>query len=146
MTGQPPLELVVLDFPESEVPRPLEAEMHRLTFLGDLRVLEAFAVAKDRDGNRVVLDVARALSNGEITHPLPEPTVLVPTEVEAIGDALAPGRTALAMVIEHAWIHNLREVFRSVRGTVLLSVVLDRGDSAEAGPADPAEIPRLSTR
>jgi len=141
MAEPPPLELVVLDFPAPDVPKSLEAEMHRLTFIGDLRVLEAVVVAKNLDGSRIVLDVTQDLSNAEPPYTPPEPAVLVPTEVDAIGEALMPGRTALAMVIEHAWIRNLREVFRSARGTVLLSVVLDSG-----GPPSPATSDEAADR
>jgi len=121
-----PLELLVLAFPEPELPKPVEAALRRLTFLGDLRVLEAAVIAKDEHGGCERRPIDDLVATDDADAPV-EPGVLVPSEVDGIGHLLAPGRTALAMVIEHVWIRDLREALRSAHGGVLLSVDLDVG-------------------
>jgi hypothetical protein len=123
-----PLELLVLDFPEPELPTSVETALRRLTFLGDLRVLEAAVIAKDENGTYERHTIDDLVAAADDSDGPTEPTVLVPREVDGIGHLLAPGRTALALVIEHAWIGDLRQALQSSRGGVLLSVELDAGD------------------
>jgi hypothetical protein len=124
MAHERPLELVVMDFPEAEVPEAVDGALRRLTFLGDLRVVEAAAIAKDADGNcrrREVDHLVTAKGSGELPS---EPSVLVPSEVDGIGRMLGPGRTALALVLEHTWIGELGDAFTRVGGEVLASAWL----------------------
>jgi hypothetical protein len=120
-----PLELVVMEFPEPDVPEAVDIALSRLTFLGDLRVLEAAAVVQDANGNWTSREVDHLVSTrrtGEVPGPR---AILVPDELERIGGMLEPGRAALALVLEHTWINELAEAFRKVRGAVLLSAWLD---------------------
>jgi hypothetical protein len=126
MAERLPLELVVMEFPEPDVPEAVDIALSRLTFLGDLRVLEAAAVIKDAAGGWTSEEVDHLISSrgrGDVLS-LP-PVILVPTELERIGRMLDPGRAALALVLEHTWINELAEAFRKVRGAVLLSAWLD---------------------
>jgi hypothetical protein len=139
MADDLPLELVVLGFPEPDVPEPVDIALRRLTFLGDVRVREAAAIAKETDGTyrrREVDHLVTPYAEGET--PV-RPDVLVPDEVEGFGRMLEPGRSALALVLEHTWINELGEAFRKVRGAVLLSAWLDPGPPAagdgQRGPA-----------
>jgi hypothetical protein len=120
-----PLELVVMGFPEPDVPEAVDIALSRLTFLGDLRVLEAAAVRRDADGNWASQEVDHLVSGRGTGEPPRPRVILVPTELERIGRMLEPGRAALALVLAHTWINELAEAFRKVRGAVLLSAWLD---------------------
>jgi len=131
MADDLPLELVVLGFPEPDVPETVDLALRRLTFLGDVRVREASAIAKESDGTfhrRTVDHLVTPYPGGETPA---RSHVLVPDEVEGIGRMLEPGRSALALVLEHTWISELGEAFRKRRGTVLLSAWLDAGTSSQ---------------
>jgi hypothetical protein len=146
MAERLPLELVVMEFPEPDVPEAVDIALSRLTFLGDLRVLEAAAVIKDADGVWTSEEVDHLISSrgtdvGSALRepPLPaglygaSPTmpILNPAELDRIGRMLDPGRAALALVLEHTWINELAQAFRKVRGAVLLSAWL--GGSPNGG-------------
>jgi len=130
MAQERPLELVVMDFPEAEVPEPVDVALRRLTFLGDLRVVEAAAIAKDADGTCRRQPVNHLVTANGNDDPPAESSVLVPSEVDGIGRMLGPGRTALALVLEHTWIGELGDAFKRVGGEVLVSTWL-----AADGPA-----------
>jgi hypothetical protein len=129
MAERLPLELVVMEFPEPDVPEAVDIALSRLTFLGDLRVLEATAVVKDADGAWTSKEVDHLISSRG-TDEAPalvgvRPAILATAELERIGRMLEPGRAALALVLEHAWISELAQAFRRVRGAVLLSAWLE---------------------
>jgi hypothetical protein len=119
-----PLELVVMEFPEPAVPEAVDVALSRLTFLGDLRVLEAAAVVKDANGAWASEDFDHLVSShGNGAAMLP--ATLVPAELDRIGRLLQPGRAALALVLDHTWINELAAAFRKGRGAVLLSAWLN---------------------
>jgi hypothetical protein len=135
MAERLPLELVVMEFPEPDVPEAVDIALSRLTFLGDLRVLEAAAVVKDAEGQLTSPEVDHLVSSRGDDEVSRTPVVLVPAELERIGLMLDPGRAALALVLQHTWINELGEAFRKVRGTVLMSSWLDgeRAAPTESG-------------
>jgi uncharacterized membrane protein len=116
-----PLELVVMGFPEPEVPDAVDVALRRLTFLGDLRVAEAAAVAKDADGVVALREVDHLVTADGPGQPPPRTNLLVAEQIDAIGQMLQPGRSALALVLEHAWVNELGDAFRKGRGAVLVS-------------------------
>jgi hypothetical protein len=123
MAERLPLELVVMEFPEPDIPEAVDIALSRLTFLGDLRVLEAAAVVKGADGDWTSEEVDHLVSSRGTDEAAPP--ARLPAELERIAPALDPGRAVLALVLEHAWISELARAFRKVRGVVLLSAWLD---------------------
>jgi uncharacterized membrane protein len=125
MADRLPLELVVMEFPEPDVPEGVDIALSRLTFLGDIRVQEAAAIVKDVNGTLTSQEVDHLVSSRHHAELPAAPDLLDVGQLERIGRMLDPGRAALALVLEHTWINELAEAFRKARGTVLRSAWLD---------------------
>ncbi len=126
-----PLELLAVAFPGEDLPEHADIALRTVELSGDVRVVDALVVAKDRAG-RVRTAAARevrALDRIAAEFGLPGPGLpgglgeaVGPAEVDAVARRLVPGTVAVALLLEHVWARETEEAVRELGGTVLTAL------------------------
>jgi uncharacterized membrane protein len=134
-----PVELLAVAFPGEDLPEHADIALRTVELSGDVRVLDALVVAKDRAG-RVYTQAAHevpALARVAAEFGLPEPDgpghfgeAVGPAEVAAVARRLVPGTVAVALLVEHVWARETEEAVRELGGTILTAL-----------PVPPARVP-----
>ena len=110
-----PLQVLIVNFDETNFSGEIEAEMRRLEEAGTLRVVDILVVAKNDAGEIEVVrsqaEIAQALLGDEST----EDRELTSDEW-AVADAIEPGGAAAIAILEHKWAIPLREAIESAGG------------------------------
>jgi hypothetical protein len=117
-----PLQVLVINFDESNFAGQIQAELSRLEEEGVLRTRKALVVAKSDAGEIEVLrlggsDPGEALSDDE----------------QAVAESLEPGAAAAIAILEHTWALQLREAIVSAGGTSVRSEWVDADGLAAMG-------------
>ncbi|NJC72162.1 hypothetical protein HC031_20930 [Planosporangium thailandense] len=136
MTGIGPLEFLVFAFPGEELPDRIAAVLYAVERGGDVRVVDALAVAKDRDGrvrSAELVDVPAVAGLG-VERGFAEPGVCLidAADVDEVGQALDAGTVALAVLVEHAWARQADAVVREQGGALVGAVRIPEAYVAEA--------------
>jgi Family of unknown function (DUF6325) len=134
-----PVELIAVAFPGEDLPEHADVALRTVELSGDVRVVDALVVAKDRAG-RVGTAPARevpALARIAAEFGLPDPAgpgpfgkAVGPAEVHAVARRLFPGTVAVALLVEHVWARETEEAVRELGGTMLTAL-----------PVAPARVP-----
>ena len=110
-----PLQVLVVNFDETNFSGEIEAELRRLEAAGTLRVLDILVVAKSEAGE---IEVVR--SQAEIAQALlgdgPTKERELTSDEWAVADAVEPGGAAAIAVLEHRWAIPLREAIEGAGG------------------------------
>jgi uncharacterized membrane protein len=101
------VEFVVLDFPGESPGAAYASELRRLAASGTVRILDALLVRKSHAGVLEIVDPAGGLIGDE--------------DVDDVAAELAPGHTAVVLVIDHAWEGGARHGLRGTGGRVILA-------------------------
>ena len=110
-----PLQVLVVNFDETNFSGGIEAELQRLEAAGTLRVVDILVVAKNHEGKIEVVrsqaEIAQALLGQESA----EGRELTSDEW-AVADAVEPGGAAAIAILEHKWAIPLREAIEGAGG------------------------------
>ena len=137
MTG--PVEILVLTFPEPQVPDAVVDGVAQLVDQGTITVLDLLFVAAQEDGDVRVVEVdedpdrfglARLQVRGD--------TLLSAEDLETIRDGIPAGTSALIAAYEHTWAGRVSAAVGAAGGEVALHVRIPAADVAAAYAADPA--------
>jgi hypothetical protein len=101
------LEFVVLDFPGDAPDAAYAPELRRPAASGTVRILDALLVRKSTSGTVEVVDPAGGLIGDE--------------DIDDVAADLAPGHTAVVLVLDHAWEAGARSGLRGTGGRVVLA-------------------------
>jgi hypothetical protein len=115
-----PLQVLIVNFDETNFSGAIEAEMRRLEAAGTLRVLDILVVAKNHAGE---IEVVR--SQSEIAQALlgdgPTGDRELTSDEWAVADAVEPGGAAAIAILEHKWAIPLREAIEGAGGHHVVS-------------------------
>jgi hypothetical protein len=143
-----PLQVMVVNFEDTNFTGEIEAELIRLEEIGTLRVLDVIFVAKSLDGDIEVIrtdDVhTGALSQallgmGDDSSGGNGAATIDDADVWYAADAIEPGNAAGIMVLEHRWAIPLREAITGAGGTSVVTEWVDEAEVASLGVALPTD-------
>jgi hypothetical protein len=118
MNVSAPVELLIVEFGDSEFTGEIVAELGRLQEAGTINVVDALAVRKDAEGDIEWFEAVDA--GAELGDLVGEPSGLLGEEdVEAIADDLEPGTAVGMLVFEHTWATGLTDAIRNKGGRVV---------------------------
>jgi hypothetical protein len=141
-----PLQVMVVNFEDTNFTGEIEAELIRLEETGTLRVLDVIFVAKSLEGE---IEVIRTddVHTGALTQAL----LGIGDGAEAVdastddadvwyaADAIEPGNAAGIMVLEHRWAIPLREAIANAGGAGVVTEWVDEAQVASLGVALPTD-------
>lgn len=119
-----PVEYIIIGFPGNQFTGDIAPALDALLEQGLVRLIDLAVVCKDHDGTVSILEaqelspeVAEALVklSGEVTGLLSE------EDLRGVADALEPGNTAAALLVEHVWATRFATAVREAKGQLLLS-------------------------
>lgn len=116
-----PLQVLVINFDESNFAGQIQSELDRLEETGVVRVRKALVIAKAADG-----DIQVRREGGDDTAELS-------ADERSVADSLEPGAAAAIAVLEHQWAIRLREAILSAGGTSVRSEWVDADQLATLG-------------
>jgi hypothetical protein len=139
-----PLQVMVVNFEDTNFTGEIEAELIRLEETGTLRVLDIIFVAKSLEGD---IEIIRTddVHSGALTQALlgigsdeaAVQEVMEDADVWYAADAIEPGNAAGIMVLEHRWSIPLRDAITAAGGTNVVTEWVDEEEVASLGVALP---------
>jgi uncharacterized membrane protein len=124
-----PIELLVLEHDGSDVPAASIGALTECTRSGLIAIVDIVLVTHEADGSiqsRELRDINLEL-RGSLDPIVDEVAGLVSSsDLEDIGEAVGPGRSALVVVIEHRWPGRLDAAVRDAGGTLSLHLRIPR--------------------
>lgn len=124
-----PVEVQVVSFPGSQFNGSIAPALRKVVESGVINVVDLAFIAKTAEGEVGIIELSDAADNDLIAldEAMEEVLGLLNEEdLVAIGDSLAPGSSAVAIVIEHAWARELGVAVASSAGEVVLSERIPR--------------------
>jgi hypothetical protein len=119
MGSSAPVELVLIEFPDSDFKGEIIAELSRLVDAGTVDVLDALLIRKDTDGTVEWLEATEG-GDDDLARIVGEPAgLLAADDVDAVAEDLAPGSAVGMLVFEHTWAHGLTGAIRGAGGRVV---------------------------
>jgi hypothetical protein len=141
-----PLQVMVVNFEDTNFTGEIEAELIRLEETGTLRVLDVIFVAKSLDGE---IEVVRTddVHTGALSLALlgmgdgvsATEALAEDADVWYAADAIEPGCAAGIMVLEHRWSIPLREAILAAGGRNVVTEWVDEAEVAGLGVALPTD-------
>jgi uncharacterized membrane protein len=136
MAGVGPLEFLVVAFPGEELPDRVASVLRAVEVGGDVRIVDALAVVKDRDGRVRGAELADvpALAGLATEYDVADRGggLIAAADVDEVGQALGAGTVALALLIEHAWAREADETVRELGGVLVAAVRIPEAYATEA--------------
>lgn len=141
-----PLQVMVVNFEDTNFTGEIEAELIRLEETGTLRVLDVIFVAKSAEGDievirtddvhtgalsQALLGIGDGSSGNGATTDDPD--------VWRAADAIEPGNAAGIMVLEHRWSIPLREAIANAGGKSVITEWVGEEQVTSLGVALPAD-------
>jgi hypothetical protein len=140
-----PLQVMVVNFEDTNFTGEIEAELIRLEENGTLRVLDVIFVAKSLEGEIEVIrtdDVHTGVLTQALlgmTTPELEAATTDDADVWYAADAIEPGNAAGIMVLEHRWAIPLREAIAKAGGSNVVTEWVDEAEVTRLGVALPTD-------
>lgn len=127
MTG--PVEILVLTFPEPQVPATVVEGVAELVDQGTITVLDLLFVAAQDDGDVRVVEFDEDLDRfGLARLTVRGDALLSADDLEMIRDGMPPGSSALVAVYEHTWARRVSDAVGAAGGEVALHVRIPAAD------------------
>ncbi|MHA6628498.1 DUF6325 family protein [Pseudonocardia sichuanensis] len=127
MTG--PVEILVLTFPEPQVPAAVVEGVAELVDQGTITVLDLLFVAAQDDGDVRVVEFDEDLDRfGLARLTVRGDALLSADDLETIRDGMPPGSSALVAVYEHTWARRVSDAVRAAGGELALHVRIPAAD------------------
>lgn len=124
-----PIEMVVLEFPESRFTGDILPEIRSLIERGIVQIVDALILRKDLDGT-VTIDEVEELDGelGELAGDLAHQLDLVSAEdADELAASIAPGATAAVIVFEHTWMTGVRQAVIASGGVLVADIHIPAG-------------------
>jgi uncharacterized membrane protein len=126
----------VVAFSGEEVPDRVSAVLRAAEVGGDVRIIDALVVVKERDGrvrDDELADLA-PLAAVAAEYGLADlgTSLIDAADVDEIGQVLDAGTVGLALLIEHTWARETEGVVRELGGTLVAAVRIPDGYADEA--------------
>src|SRR5690348_7045403 len=102
-----PLEMIVVTFPVASLPEGVRVTLDRLEATDSMRVVDVLVVRADAEGRPRLLelsDLPGMRSRGGLGIGL-----LPQTDIDEVAALVRPGTDAVAILLEHRWVHELAE-------------------------------------
>jgi uncharacterized membrane protein len=126
MAGIGPLELLVVAFAGEELPDRVAGVLRAAEVGGDVRIVDALVVVKERGGRVRGAELAdlAPLAAVAAEYGLADlgTSLIDAADVDEIGQVLEPGSAGLALLIEHTWARETAAAVRDLGGTVVAAV------------------------
>ena len=110
-----PLQVLVVNFDETNFSGAVEAELRRLEEAGTLRVVDILVVAKNHEGEIEVVRSQAEIAQALLGDGPGEDRELTSDEWE-VAEAVEPGGAAAIAILEHKWAIPLREAIEGAGG------------------------------
>ena len=130
-----PVELAVIGFPGSQFSGEIAPAVADLVASGTVSILDLVFITRDDDGTVAGFELSEV--DDEIAGPYLElegesGALLSEEDMEAIGELLEPGSSALAIVWENTWARAFVSAVRNSKGVLLAHDRMDAETVAEA--------------
>lgn len=117
-----PVEIVAVAFPSDRVPVDVRAAVLDVLVEGTVTLLDLVVVRQSESGDVEILEVSDLGDVVELTDvELPGAGLAGQEDLEHVAGVLAPGTTALVLVVEHTWARGVVAATRAADGIVVLS-------------------------
>jgi uncharacterized membrane protein len=130
-----PVELAVIGFPGSQFSGEIAPAVADLVESGTVSILDLIFITRDDDGTVAGFELSEV--DDEIAGPYLEiegeaGALLSEEDMQAIGELLEPGSSALAIVWENTWARDFVTAVRNSQGVLLAHDRMDAATVAEA--------------
>ena len=139
-----PLQVMIVNFDDTNFTGGIEAEFVRLQNAGILRVLDLIFVAKSAEGEIEIIKTGE-VHTGTLTQALLGGARKDPAQVHAedadvwsAADAIEPGQAAAIAVLEHQWAIKLHEAIADPGGHHVVTEWVDESQVTALGVALPS--------
>ena len=117
-----PVEIVAIAFPADRIPADVQTSVLEVLAAGTVTLLDLAVVRRSEDGDVELLEVTDLGDELEITDVALTGAGLAGEEdLDEIAGGLAPGTSALVLVVEHTWARGVVAAANDAGGVVLLS-------------------------
>ncbi|MCO7273594.1 DUF6325 family protein [Cellulosimicrobium cellulans] len=117
-----PVEIVAIAFPSDRIPAGVQASVLEVLAEGTVTLLDLAVVRRSEAGDVEVLEVTDLGDELEITDvELTGAGLAGEDDLDAVAAGLAPGTSALVLVVEHTWARGVIAATGAADGVVLLS-------------------------
>jgi hypothetical protein len=124
-----PLQVLVVNFDETNFSGEIEAEFRRLEEAGTLRVIDVLVLAKSDAGEIEVLRSTGDVTLADDT----DDTRELSNDEWAVADAVAPGGAAAIAIVEHTWAIPLQGAIERAGGHSVVAEWANAEDLAAMG-------------
>ncbi|GII22452.1 DUF6325 family protein [Planosporangium mesophilum] len=134
MAGIGPLEFLVVAFPGEELPNRVGSVLRAVEIGGDVRIVDALVVTKDRDGHVRGEELAAVAVLAELAagYGFDEAGLIDAADIDEVGQALDAGTAALALLVEHGWARGAGDAVRELGGELVAAVRIPDTCASEA--------------
>lgn len=124
-----PVDVQVVAFPGSNFTGAIAPALRKVVEKGTINIVDLAFITKGDDGTVAILELSDLSTETKLE--LAEAIegvldLLNDDDLALIGDALEPGSSAVAIVIEHAWARDLASAIAGSDGRVVLSERIPR--------------------
>ncbi|MFD4991089.1 DUF6325 family protein [Cellulosimicrobium cellulans] len=117
-----PVEIVAIAFPTERIPHGVQASVLEVLAEGTVTLLDLAVVRRSEDGDVEVVEVTDLGDELEITDvELTGAGLAGEEDLDEVAAGLAPGTSALVLVVEHTWARGVIAATSAADGVVLLS-------------------------
>ena len=117
-----PVEIVAIAFPSDRIPAGVQASVLEVLAEGTVTLLDLAVVRRSDAGDVEVVEVTDLGDELEITDvELTGAGLAGEEDLDAVAAGLAPGTSALVLVVEHTWARGVIAATSAADGVVLLS-------------------------
>ncbi|MFB8228945.1 DUF6325 family protein [Cellulosimicrobium sp. NPDC055967] len=117
-----PVEIVAVAFPSDRIPAGVQASVLEVLAEGTVTLLDLAVVRRSDAGDVEVIEVTDLGDELEITDvELTGAGLAGEEDLDAVAAGLAPGTSALVLVVEHTWARGVIAATSAADGVVLLS-------------------------
>ncbi|WP_454728305.1 DUF6325 family protein [Cellulosimicrobium protaetiae] len=117
-----PVEIVAVAFPTDRIPGGVQASVLKVLAEGTVTLLDLAVVRRSDGGDVEVIEVTDLGVELEITDvELTGAGLAGEEDLDAVAAGLAPGTSALVLVVEHTWARGVIAATSAADGVVLLS-------------------------
>lgn len=117
-----PVEIVAVAFPSDRIPAGVQASVLEMLAEGTVTLLDLAVVRRSDAGDVEVVEVTDLGDELEITDvELTGAGLAGEEDLDAVAAGLAPGTSALVLVVEHTWARGVIAATSAADGVVLLS-------------------------
>ena len=127
-----PVEFLVLAFPGDTIGADVVAPLDALCHSGGVRVIDTLIVTKRADG---AVESSELVEHDHLKNVLTssdEVNLIGPEDAAEAADLLAPGSSALLVLVEHLWAAEAAIAFRAAGGRIAASVRIPPENITEA--------------